>query len=277
MSTSDFINKVTCKNHLLLLPEMDSDSIDLIVTSPPYDSIRDYTDGKTIDRIALGKELFRVAKNGAVCAVIIQDGTANFKKSLTTARWQVEWVDQIGWNLFECCIYGRDGKPGAWWSKRFRVDHEYILLFFKGEKPKFFDKEPLKVPAKHAGVKWHGTQRMTDGSLSAIEPKVQADTKCRGTIWKYKTSNTEGDKLKMEHPATMPEDLARDIILCFSEKGDLVLDPCMGSGTTAVQSKKLGRNFVGIDLSAEYCEIARKRISKMSTDDIFSTDGKESG
>lgn len=269
MATSDYINKITCKNHLEFLPLLDNDSIDLIVTSPPYDAIRDYTDGKSINKIELGKEIYRVAKDGAICAVVIQDGTKDFKKSLTTARWQVDWHDQIGWNLFECCIYSRDGKPGAWWSQRFRVDHEYILLFFKGKRPKSFDKEPLKIPAKHAGAKWHGTQRMTDGSLTTIEAKVQADTKCRGTIWKYSTSNTEGDKIKMEHPATMPEDLAKDLILCFSEKGDIVLDPCMGSGTTAVQASIAKRNFIGVDLSDKYCNIAERRLERLAEGDIF--------
>lgn len=263
----DYIDKILCGNHLDLLPQLPSNSIDLCVFSPPYSNIRSYTDGCEIDRIKLGNELYRVCKDGAACCVIIQDGTSKGEKSLTTARWQVEWHDICGWKLFENCIYSRAGKPGAWWTKRFRVDHEYILIFFKGDELRCFDKEPLKIPAKHAGAKWHGTQRMTDGSLTKIEEKVQADTKCRGTIWHYNTSNTEGDKLKMEHPATFPEMLARDLISCFSRKNDTVLDVCVGSGTTAVQAKIMDRHYVGMDISAEYCKIAEERLNQAR--DVF--------
>jgi len=261
------LDRILCGNHLDLLPSLPSESVDFVCFSPPYDAIRDYTNGNTIDRIKLGKELNRVCKMGAACVVVIQDGTNEGQKSLTTARWQVEWADQCGWKLFECCIYARDGKPGAWWTKRFRVDHEYILIFFKGNELRCFDKEHMKVRAKHAGAKWHGTQRMTDGTLVKIEEKVQADTKCRGTIWKYNTSNTEGDALKMQHPATYPEMMAYDLIRCFSKEGDVVLDPCVGSGTTAVQAKILKRHYIGMDLSPEYCKIAEERLNRES--DLF--------
>ena len=243
----------------------------MVCFSPPYDEVRDYK-GFCFDYKGLGKELYRVTKDGGVCACVIGDGTKDFAKSMTSMRLAVDWVDNAGWRMFETCIYSRHGRPGAWWNQRFRVDHEYIFIFLKGDKPKHFDKEHLKVKAKHAGVEWHGTTRLTDGSLVKNDAKVCADTKCRGTIWHYSTSNTEGNKLKLLHPATYPDDLAADLIRCFTQEGDIVLDPTCGSGTTCVASAQYKRKYVGIDISSEYVEIAKERLKQEITTDLFGAD-----
>lgn len=245
---------------MVVLRDLPSASVDLTVFSPPYDGIRDYVGEWNLDYHGLGEQVFRVSKDGAVAAVVIGDGTRNFAKSLTTFRWAVDWVDRIGWRLFECCIYSRHGNPGAWWSQRFRVDHEYILIFHKGARPKHFNKDPLMVASKHAGKVYSGTDRLTNGGFKAIDPKAVNEKKCRGTIWPYATSNTEGNRTKLEHPATYPDKLAEDIILCFSKPGELVLDPMCGSGTTPVMAARNRRRFLGIDISERYCDIARRRI-----------------
>lgn len=235
--------------------------VDLTVTSPPYDAIRDYNNDWDLDLAGLGEQLFRVTKDGGVVAMVIQDGTKDRKKSMTTFKTAVDWTERIGFNLFETVIYQRHGKPGAWWTKRFRVDHEYILIFFKGDAPGYFNKEPLKIPALHAGKVWSGTQRKSDGSLIGIKPTKQKDLKCPGTIWPYSTSNSEGDKLKLQHPATFPDKLASDLILCFAPPDAVVLDPLMGSGTVGVECIRTGRaEFIGIDISQEYVDIAERRI-----------------
>jgi len=255
------INQIVIADCLDALMHLEPNTVDMTVFSPPYDAIRDYQDKPEFDLTGLGQELFRITKDGGICAMVMNDGTKDGAKSLTTFRTVVRWCDLIGWRLFETVIYARDGKPGAWWTKRFRVDHEYILLFLKGQRPAYFSKEHLKIPAKHAGKTWAGTQRLTDGSLIEIEKTLQGPMKCRGTIWKYKTSNTEGNKLKMQHPATMPDQLAEDLIRTFTKMGDLVLDPMCGSGTTLVAAKKSGRNYLGIDISQDYCEIAKRRLT----------------
>jgi site-specific DNA-methyltransferase (adenine-specific) len=241
-----------------------SESVDVTVFSPPYDAVRDYTGEWTFDYHRLGQELLRVTKDGGVCAVVIGDGTKDFAKSLTTFRLAVDWCDSIGWRLFETVIYNRHGNPGAWWTKRFRVDHEYILIFFKGKKPKSFHKEHLMVPSKHAGKIYSGTDRLTNGGFKEITPKPVNEMKCRGTVWFYATSNAEGNKTKLKHPATYPDKLAEDLILCFSEPEDVVLDPMCGSGTTCVMARNNGRAYIGIDISPEYCEIATQRLEMSS-------------
>jgi site-specific DNA-methyltransferase (adenine-specific) len=253
-----------CLDALAKFPEA---SVDLTVFSPPYDGIRDYKKNWTFDFLALGENLFRVTKDGGVAVVVIGDGTKNFAKSLTSFRLAVSWADQVGWKLFETVIYKRDGNPGAWWNQRFRVDHEYILIFFKGAKPKSFHKEHLMVPSKHAGKTYSGTDRLTNGGFKIIEKKTVNPLKCRGTVWQYSTSNTEGNRLKLQHPATYPDKLAGDLILCFSEPNDLVLDPMCGSGTTCVTAKQNGRRYIGIEVSDEYCKIAEERLKKETGQD----------
>lgn len=254
------VDQILNADALLTLPRFEADSVDLTVFSPPYDGVRDYKGVWEFDYRKLGAELFRVTKEGGVCAVVIGDGTRDYAKSLTSFRLAVNWCDDVGWRLFETVIYQRHGNPGAWWTKRFRVDHEYILIFFKGKKPKAFHKEHLMVPSKHAGKIYSGTDRLTNGGFKAITPKPVNEMKCRGTVWFYSTSNAEGNKLKLKHPATYPDQLAEDLILAFSERGDVVLDPMCGSGTTCVMARKNGRSYIGIDISAEYCNIAETRI-----------------
>lgn len=243
-----------------VLSRVADSTVDLTVFSPPYDGIRDYGKNWVLDHQALGKSLYRVTKEGGVAAVVIGDGTSNFAKSLTTFRWAVNWVDAAGWRLFETCIYQRHGNPGAWWSQRFRVDHEFILIFFKGKKPKSFDKSSLMVPSKHGGKTYSGTDRLTNGGFKKIEPKQVNAEKCRGTVWTYATSNTEGNRLKLGHPATYPDQLALDLVKCFSQPGDLVLDPMCGSGTTCVVAASVGRNYIGIEINPEYHRIAEQRL-----------------
>ena len=262
---------IHCGDAVRVLGTIPQNSIDLTIFSPPYDSIRDYGNNWTLDRIALGKEIFRVSKDGAMCCVVIQDGTKDFAKSLSTFRWGVEWIDSVGWKLFECCIYQRHGRPGAWWNQRFRVDHEYILMFFKGDRPKCFDKNSLMVDSKHAGKIFHGTSRQTDGSTRKILPTAVNVKKCRGTVWQYATSNTEGNKVKMQHPATFPDKLADDLIQCFSVAGDTVLDPMCGSGTTCISAAKLSRKYVGIEINQTYVNIANQRLQQEISNDKCDT------
>jgi len=247
---------------LQTLSSFSDHSVDLTVFSPPYDDIRAYKNNWSFDFAALGKHLYRVTKDGGVVVVVVGDGTKHFAKSMTSFRLAVNWVDDIGWKLFESVIYKRDGNPGAWWNQRFRVDHEYIFMFFKGKRPETFHKEHLMIPSKHAGKIYSGTDRLTNGGFRTIVPKAVNPMKCRGTVWHYSTSNTEGNRLKLEHPATYPDPLAKDLILCFSEPNDVVLDPMCGSGTTCVMAHNHHRHYIGMDTSSEYCEIARRRIER---------------
>jgi site-specific DNA-methyltransferase (adenine-specific) len=249
-----------CVEGMKQLPE---NCIDLVVTSPPYDSIRDYH-GFAFDLSEVGKQIFRVLKDGGIAVMVIQDQTKNFGKTLTTYRTIIDWCDNAGFKLFENIIYKKHGAEGGWWKTRFRVDHEYMPIFLKGERPAYFDKEPLKIPSKHAGKTMTGcATRLTNGTTLTSKKVVINAKKCRGTIWDYTTCG-DGTRLKHEHPATFPDMLPRDFIQCFCPVGGIVLDPFLGSGTTALAALELERNFIGFDISEKYCDLARKRIKDES-------------
>lgn len=252
-------NKVICGDSVQELKKFPDNSIDIVVTSPPYDEIRDYK-GFKLDLHEIGREIFRVLKDGGVAVMVIQDQTRNFGKSLTSFRTIVDWCDNIGFKLFETVIYRKYGAEGAWWSKRFRVDHEYMPIFLKGERPAHFNKEHLKIPSKHGGkTLTGGGTRLTNGIRIATRSIKINPMKCRGTIWEYLTAG-DGSRLKHLHPATFPNKLPYDFIQCFSPEGGIVLDPFVGSGTTLVAAKNLKRDYIGIDISPEYCKIAEQRL-----------------
>jgi len=254
-----WLNTIQCMDCVEGMKKLPDNSIDLVVTSPPYDEIRDYK-GFNYDLHATGKELYRILKDGGVAVMVIQDQTRNFGKTLTSFKTIIEWCENIGFKLFECVIYRKYGAEGAWWNKRFRVDHEYMPIFLKGEKPRYFNKEPLKIPSKWGGkTLTGGATRLTNGQTLKARPIKINPLKCRGTVWDYLMC---GDKnpLKSKHPATFPDQLPADFIQCFCPPGGIVLDPFMGSGTTAVAAVKLDRNFIGFEISKEYCDIAKERL-----------------
>ena len=162
--------------------------------------------------------------------------------------------------LFETVIYRKHGTEGAWWTKRFRVDHEYMPIFLKGERPQYFNKEPLKIPSKHGGKVMTGSgNRRTDGTTTKTVTRPINLTKCRGTEWDYLMAGDK-DVLKREHPAVFPDKIPYDFIQCFCPKGGVVLDPFGGCGSTAVAAKRLGRNYIVIDIAEKYCDLAERRI-----------------
>ena len=252
---------------LEVLKEYPDEHADLCITSPPYDQLRDYH-GYSLDLHGLGKELLRVLKPGGMLAMVMQDETKDGKKSLTTFSTILDYCS-LGFGLWETLIYHRYGKPGYFWSKRFRVDHEYIPLLVKPSRgngrfqPSFFDKQANQVPCIHKGHEFNrSTQRHKDGHVELQKPWRIGETKCIGTVWKFGVNGFTGDALKRRHPATFPDQLARNLVKAFSREGDLVLDPMMGSGTVGVVCKEMNRNFIGVDISEEYVDLARERIEK---------------
>jgi site-specific DNA-methyltransferase (adenine-specific) len=258
------LNKIICGDATDELKKFPDNSIDVVVTSPPYDGIRKYN-GFSYDLHTTGKELYRIMKDGGIVAMVIQDQTKNFGKSLTSFRTVVDWCDNIGFKLFETIIYKKHGAEGAWWTKRFRVDHEYIPIFIKGERPQFFNKEHLKIPSKHGGRTMTGcATRLTNGKTLHSKKVTINPFKCRGTIWDYTTCG-DGTRLKHQHPATFPNKIPYDIIKCFCPKNGIVLDPFIGSGTTALAAIQLEKKYIGIDISKEYCELTERRIKEEGT------------
>ena len=253
------VNKIICEDNITYLKTLPDECIDFVITSPPYDELRDYN-GYKLDLHGLGIELLRVLKDGGICVMVIQDSTKDFAKSLTSFRTIVDWCDNIGFRLFECIIYNRQGTEGAWWKKRFRVDHEYMPIFLKGKRPQYFDKENIKIPSKHGGKVMTGANiRTKNGKTGSRKVKINP-TKCPGTVMSFGNTCGGESKLKSKHPAVFPNMLAYDMIECFCPKDGIVIDPFNGSGTTTLAAKCLGRKYIGIDVSEEYNQIAKERL-----------------
>ena len=249
---------------------IEKNSVDMIITSPPYDEIRKYN-GYKLDLHSVGIEIARILKDGGVCIMVIQDGTKDGRKSGTSFRTIVDWIDNTELSLFETCIYHRSGAPGAWWSKRFRVDHEYMPIFIKGNRPQYFNKEHMKEPTKpeYGKVKKGLGNRNSDGTTIYDKSKSYTlpDLKENGTVFHYKNSSRETPKsseigrIKLQHPATFPEKLCEDFIKCFSTEGMLILDPFIGSGTTARMAIRNNRKYIGFEISKQYCELAEQYVN----------------
>lgn len=224
--------------------------------------IREREREEKLDLFSIGKEFSRILKDGGICVMVIQDQTKNGRKSGTSFRTIVNWIDNTELDLWECCIYQRSGTPGAWWNKRFRVDHEYIPIFIKGKRPQYFNKEHMKIPANQGGmIKKAGGGRKTNGELNESKIIEYNELKCCGTVINYTSATRDkSNKIKLQHPATFPDKLASDFIQAFTTEDMIVLDPFMGSGTVARMAKELNRNYIGFELYKEYIEIAEKLL-----------------
>jgi site-specific DNA-methyltransferase (adenine-specific) len=236
-------------------------SVDMAITSPPYDGIRNYN-GFNYDLHKTGEQLFRILKEGGIAVMVIQDQTADYGKSLTSFKTIIDWCDNIGFKLFECVIYRKHGSEGAWWTNRFRVDHEYMPIFLKGKRPQYFNKEHLKIPSIHGGKVMTGSgNRRTDGVTNSTVTRPINEMKCRGTIWDYLMAGDK-DPIKRKHPAPFPDKIPSDFIQCFCPPEGIVVDPFMGCGSTAVTALKHNRKYIGFEISKEYCDLCEQRVSQ---------------
>ena len=245
---------------LEVMKTMPTNSVDLTVTSPPYDNLRDYN-GYTFDFEGIAKELFRITKEGGVVVWVVGDATIKGSETGTSFK-QALYFKEIGFNLHDTMIWKKQTFTDTG-SLRVRYGgvFEYMFILSKGN-PNTFN--PIKDRKnKLPGKKKHGTVRQVDGSLKPISSigKKIGEYGQRFNVWEI---NTEVSNLKRKHPAQFPETIAQDHIKSWSNKGDIVLDPMNGSGTTTKIAYLLGRRYIGIDISEEYCQIARDRLKQQT-------------
>lgn len=255
----DCIRAVDCLEGLKTLPD---NSVDMTCTSPPYDNIRNYN-GYQWDFEGVAKELFRVTKPGGVVVWVVNDSTVKGSETGTSFR-QALFFKDIGFNLHDTMIYHK-ANPTPQRSNRYQSCFEYMFVLSKG-KPKTFN--PLVEPKRYMeSRKSKQYNKRQDGSQIVREYHAISDKKPRTNIWTYSVGlyNSTSDKIAFSHPAIFPEQLAADHILSWSNPGEIVLDPFMGSGTVAKMALLHGRHFIGFEISGEYCEIANKRIGGIET------------
>ena len=237
-------------------------SFDLTVTSPPYDNLRTYNQDQWSwgenDWKPIIQELYRVTAEGGVVVWVVGDATVKGSETGTSFR-QALWAMECGFRLHDTMIWNKGGftAVGAL-QTRYAPVFEYMFVWSKG-KPKTFN--PIKDRTnKNAGKTIQGTIRKRDGSTKLMSGigKTYGEYGQRFNVWDM---HAEMSNKKRLHPAPFPEHIAHDHIISWSNEGDTVLDPFMGSGTTGVACVNTSRNFIGIEIDTEYFGIAESRIN----------------
>tara|TARA_R110000822_G_scaffold38346_1_gene106409 strand:- start:381 stop:1148 length:768 start_codon:yes stop_codon:yes gene_type:complete len=251
-------NKNYNENCLETMSRMEDNFIDLTVTSPPYDNLRTYK-GFDFDFESVAKELYRTTKDGGVVVWIVGDATVKGSESGTSFK-QALFFKECGFNLHDTMIYRKTKIiPMDYKCNRYYQGFEYMFVFSKG-KPKTCNY--IKIKSKHAGKKAISINRMSNGDMrkDRVEKqknRVVSEMKTKDNVWSYGSKSIKG------HPATFPEQLANDHIISWSNENDIVYDPFMGSGTTAKRAILNNRNWLGSEMSSEYCDIINERVKDL--------------
>lgn len=248
------INKNYNESNLETMAKMPDCFVDLTVTSPPYDNLRDYK-GYSFPFEDIAKELFRVTKNGGVVIWVVNDSKVNGSKTLTSFK-QALYFKEIGFNMHDVMFW----KKSTFNAPKPNVYHnviEYIFVLSKG-KPKTFN--PI-IDRKniHSGRDVNPTIRYSDGRTEKRTTKTINEFGKRFNLWEI--SEVKNNKEK-SHPAPFPIKLAIDLVISWSNENDLVYDCFNGSGTTSEASIKTNRNWIGSEISSEYCNIIEERVKK---------------
>lgn len=261
------VDYIECGDCLELMKELPDKSIDLTVTSPPYDNLRSYK-GYSFDFKNIAKELYRITKPGGVIVWVVGDQTINGSETGTSFK-QALYFKEIGFNLHDTMIYDKGNCPFPEKTRYYNC-FEYMFIFSKG-KPKTFN--PIQDRKNKCGGEkiQFTTLRQKNGKLKKTSAEINNTGRTikefgyRFNIWQISPGKGKStlDGYAYLHPAIFPEKLAEDHIISWSNEGDIVFDPFLGSGTTAKMAVLNNRHYIGFEISEEYFDIACKRLNEM--------------
>jgi len=235
-------------------------SVDLTVTSPPYGNLRTYNN--TLEwNLNICQEiinqLFIITKDGGIVVWVVNDKTVKGSKTGESFKEALMFME-AGFNLHDTMIWEKTNNMPVIKTKRYNPVFEYMFIFSKGT-PKTFN--PIMIPCKCAGKLYDSTCKNMNAESGRTHKTFNINKeKIKGNIWEMAVAQNKGN---FKHPAVFPEKLAYDHILSWSNEGDLILDPFVGSGTTGVAALKLNRNFIGIDKVKEYIDMSQTRIENL--------------
>lgn len=240
------------------MKEIPDGSVDLTVTSPPYDNLRtyngtagDWNEAKWQDIIG---ELYRVTKPGGVVVWVVADATINGSETGTSFK-QALWAMQCGFRLHDTMIYQKAGTGACGSNLAYWQSFEYMFVWSRG-KPTTVNRI-ADQPNAYAGTSAGCGRLSATGAARDKKRRIVPDFAVRPNIWRLHPSAGND---RTGHPAPFPEALARDHILSWSNEGDTVFDPFMGSGTTGKMAVLHSRDFIGIERDPTYFAIAERRI-----------------
>ena len=236
------------------MSRMEDNFIDLTVTSPPYDNLRKYN-GYSFDFESIAKELFRVTKEGGVVVWVVGDKTNKGSESGTSFK-QALFFKECGFSLHDTMIYQKSVPPMN--DRRYQHNFEYMFVFVKGRLKTF---NPIMIEKKYKDKRTNKNFHRDESGIFVKGYSMPKQTlKIKENVWNIFAGGGNSDKIASKHPAIFPEQLANDHIISWSNENDLVYDPFMGSGTTAKMAKANNRNWIGSEISKEYCDIIANRL-----------------
>lgn len=253
-----------------MLKRVASKSVDLVVTSPPYDNLRIYN-GAAVDWSfdkfkAIANELDRVLKDGGVIVWNVKDQCVNGGYSCNSYRQVLYFVDVLGPKLHDTMVWEKPNPFVRGRGKRYHAAYEPMFIFSKGE-PKTFN--PIMRECKNGGKEYDATYTSNKGNGRIERKRVVIPNECIDfNVWSIPTATSKEttytlkDGRKIKHTAVFPKELAARHIKTWSNEGDVVLDPFMGSGTSGVAAVELGRSFIGCELDKDYFTMASERIEE---------------
>jgi len=247
-------NRLYVADCVEFMARMEAESVDLTVTSPPYDNLRNYN-GYSFDFEAIAGGLFRVTKAGGVVVWVVGD-KIDKGRTLSSFR-QGLFFQEVGFWMHDVMIYRKKNTPFMR-SNAYTNAFEFMFVLSK-ESPKTF--RPLKEPTVRSGYEMLVHNKGPDAVNNKVLKELKKE-KTRTNIWAYAVGlgGTTRDRVAFRHPAVFPEKLAGDHIRSWTEPGDLVFDPMCGSGTTPKMALLAGRDYIGVDISADYIAIAEQRM-----------------
>lgn len=258
------LNKIYNSDCVLLMKYIDDNYIDLTITSPPYDELRNYN-GYHFNCEEIAEQLFRITKDGGVVVWVVGDKIKKGNKSLTSFK-QAILFQETGFNVHDVMIYKKKNTPFMR-SNAYTNCYEFMYIFSKGA-PKTFN--PLMEKTVRSGFEMLVYNKGADGVNNKTLKELK-DKKVKTNIWEYAVGlgGSTNDREAFQHPAIFPEKLVEDHILSWSNPGDIVFDPMCGSGTTCKMAQKHDRHYIGCDISNEYAELTKQRIEKHKSESFF--------
>ena len=248
------LDVIQCGDSAELMKQIPDCSIDLTVTSPPYDGLRKYK-GFDWDFQKIAQELFRVTKPGGVVVWVVNDGTEGGSETGTSFRQALYFKDVAGFRLHDTMIWRKTNPLPQVRQPRYASCFEYMFVFSKG-KPKTFN--PIMRKTKSGGLeRWSKEKNVNAETGRTLKHMVFKEEAIQYNVWEMQVARN-----KTTHPAVFPAELANKHISTWSNPGDIVLDPFVGSGTIAIEALRLNRHYIGFDISEEYCEMSRTRIQE---------------
>lgn len=271
------MNKIILGNCVKVMDQLEDESVDAFITSPPYDQLRNYN-GYSFPFEDIARKMYQKLAQGGVIVWVVGDAVLKGSESGSSFR-QAIFFQELGLNIHDTMIYEKNGSsfPARRTGNRYSQVFEYMFVFSKG-KPKTANLICDK-PNKWSGYTSFGTSTNRNAAGELVKAKNRKPTpnfSPRHNVWKYNTGKkyTTNDDFAFKHPAMFPESLAEDHVMTWTKEGDLIVDPFVGAGTTTKMAAINGRRWLGIDISEEYVDIAieRMKIAEQMVQDGYKKD-----